>query len=54
MKINFFNESSLKTRIYEKLIKSVFKTINSKKEFNIIIKVNKIFSTVYLRENSLQ
>ena len=36
MKINFFNESSLKTRIYEKLIKSVFKTINSKKEFNII------------------
>ena len=36
MKINFFNESSLKTRAYEKLIKRVFKTINSKKEFNII------------------
>lgn len=36
MKINFFNESSLKTRSYEKLIKSVFKNINSKKEFNII------------------
>jgi probable rRNA maturation factor len=36
MKINFFNESSIKTRSYEKLIKSVFKTINSKKEFNII------------------
>ena len=35
MKINFFNESSLKTRVYERLIKSVFKTINSKKEFNI-------------------
>ena len=36
MKINFFNESSIKTRSYEKLIKSVFKTINSKKEFNRI------------------
>ena len=36
MKINFFNQSSLKTRTYEKLITKVFKTINSKKEFNII------------------
>ena len=36
MKINFFNQSSLKTRAYEKLITKVFKTINSKKEFNII------------------
>lgn len=36
MKVNFFNESSLKTRPYEKLIKKVFKTINGKKEFNII------------------
>ena len=36
MKINFFNQSSLRTRAYEKLITKVFKTINSKKEFNII------------------
>ena len=27
MKINFFNQSSLKTRAYEKLITKVFKTI---------------------------
>ena len=33
MKINFFNESSLKTRSYEKLISKVFKSINSKKTF---------------------
>lgn len=36
MKINFFNESSLNTKEYEKLIKSVLKTQKNKKEFNII------------------
>lgn len=36
MKVNFFNESNIRTKEYEKLIKKVFKGINSKKEFNII------------------
>ena len=36
MKINFFNESSLNTKPYEKLIKGVLKTVKNKKEFNII------------------
>ena len=36
MKINFFNESSLDTKPYVKIIKGVFKTIKNKKEFNII------------------
>ena len=36
MKINFFNETKLNVREYERVIKEVFKTINSKKEFNII------------------
>jgi probable rRNA maturation factor len=36
MKINFFNETNQNIREYERLIKGVFKTINSKKEFNII------------------
>ena len=36
MKINFFNESSLNTKEYEKLIKSVLKTQKNIKEFNII------------------
>ena len=36
MKINFFNETNLNIREYERAIKSVFKTINSKKEFNVI------------------
>ena len=36
MKINFFNESSLNTKEYEKLIKSVLKNQKNKKEFNII------------------
>lgn len=40
MKVNFFNESNLNVREYEKVIKNVFKTINSKKEFNLIF-VNK-------------
>ena len=40
MKVNFFNESDIRTKDYEKLIKKVFKGINSKKEFNIIF-VNK-------------
>lgn len=36
MKINFFNQSSLKVREYEKLIKDVFKNVNAKYVFNII------------------
>ena len=36
MKINFFNETNKNIREYERIIKSVFKTINSKKEFNVI------------------
>ena len=36
MKINFFNESSLDTKPYEKIIKGVLKKIKNKKEFNII------------------
>ena len=36
MKNNFFNESSLDTKPYVKIIKGVFKTIKNKKEFNII------------------
>ena len=35
MKINFFNESSLDTKPYEKIIKGVLKKIKNKKEFNI-------------------
>ena len=40
MKVNFFNESNLNVREYEKVIKNVFKTIDYKKEFNLIF-VNK-------------
>ena len=36
MKINFFNESVLDTKPYEKIIKSVLKKVKNKKEFNII------------------
>ena len=36
MKINFFNESNLDTKPYEKIIKGVLKKIKNKKEFNII------------------
>ena len=36
MKINFFNESSLDTKPYEKIIRGVLKKIKNKKEFNII------------------
>ena len=36
MKINFFNETGMNIREYERVIRDVFKTINSKKEFNII------------------
>ena len=36
MKINFFNESSLDAKPYEKIIKGVLKKIKNKKEFNII------------------
>lgn len=36
MKINFFNQTEYKIREYQKVIDSVFKTINSKKTFNII------------------
>ena len=36
MKINFFNESRLDTKPYEKIIKGVLKKVKNKKEFNII------------------
>lgn len=36
MKINFFNETKENIREYQRVIRDVFKTINSKKEFNII------------------
>ena len=36
MKVNFFNETNLKIKPYEKMINSIFKNINSNKEFNII------------------
>ena len=36
MKINFFNQTEYKIREYQKVIDSVFKTINSKKTFNVI------------------
>ena len=36
MKVNFFNETNLKVKPYEKMINSIFKNINSNKEFNII------------------
>lgn len=36
MKINFFNQTELKTKEYEKLIKKVLKKIRRKNEFNII------------------
>ena len=40
MKVNFFNQTNQNIREYEKVIKNVFKTIELKKEFNIIF-VNK-------------
>lgn len=36
MKINFFNQTEYKIREYQRVIDSVFKTINSKKTFNVI------------------
>lgn len=36
MKVNFFNETNLNVKPYEKMINSIFKNINSNKEFNII------------------
>ena len=36
MKINFFNETSLETKNYEKLIRRVFKKQKNKKIFSII------------------
>ena len=36
MKVNFFNETNLKVKDYQKLINSVFKPFGTKKEFNII------------------
>ena len=36
MKVNFFNETNLKVKPYEKMINSIFKNINSNKDFNII------------------
>ena len=36
MKVNFFNETELNVKEYQKLINSIFKPMGSKKEFNII------------------
>lgn len=36
MKVNFFNETNLKVKPYEKMMNSIFKNINSNKEFKII------------------
>lgn len=36
MKINFFNETSLETKNFEKLIRRVFKKQNNKKIFSVI------------------
>ena len=36
MKVNIFNQTDLKLREYEKIIKKLFKDINLKKEFNLI------------------
>ena len=36
MRVNFFNETNENIKEYEKVIKSIFKDINLKKEFNII------------------
>lgn len=36
MKVNFFNQSDINVREYEKIINNVFKTIGGKKEFNLI------------------
>lgn len=36
MKVNFFNETNLKVKEYQKLINSIFKPFGTKKEFNII------------------
>lgn len=36
MKVNFFNQTDENLKIYEKTIKSIFKDINLKKEFNLI------------------
>lgn len=41
MKVNFFNETNLKVKPYEKMINSIFKNINSNKEFNIIFVTKK-------------
>ena len=53
MKINFFNETKKNIREYERVIRDVFKTINSKKEFNIIFvdedeikRINKEFRNI--------
>ena len=40
MKVNFFNESDINVKEYEKLIKGIFSKMCSNKEFNIIF-VNK-------------
>lgn len=36
MKVNFFNQTELKVKEYQKLINSIFKPFGTKKEFNII------------------
>lgn len=36
MKVNFFNQTDLKVKEYQKLINSIFKPFGTKKEFNII------------------
>lgn len=36
MKVNFFNETDVNVKEYQRLINSIFKPMGSKKEFNII------------------
>ena len=36
MKVNFYNQSNIRVKDYEHVIKGIFKGINLKKEFNII------------------
>lgn len=36
MKVNFFNQTDINVKDYEKVIKGIFKTINMKESFNII------------------
>ena len=52
MKVNFFNETNENIKEYEKVIKSIFKDINLKKEFNIIF-VTKDGSVITPKSDSI-